>query len=89
LSKDKKSLVIDKDIETNVLNIAVVDENKVLEMRIRMDQLNVLDQIDFHQKSNDIIYTDLLQLTLNISRIETKVSKLEGKIKKEKVVKKA
>ena len=58
-------------------------------MRIRMDQLNVPDKIHFHKQTNEIIYNDLLQSTLNISRLETRVSKLLGQLEQEKAENKA
>lgn len=39
------------------------------------------EKINVHKQANDIIYVDLLQSTLEISKLNTKISKLEGKIK--------
>lgn len=89
MSKDKDSFVTIKDTQKNVSNIAVVDQNNVSDMRITLDQLNVPDNIHFHNQTNEIIHTNLLQSTLNISRLETRVAKLEGQLKQKKVTNKA
>lgn len=55
------------------------------EVKIRLDKINMPEKKHFHKKTSDIIYVDLLQSTLDISKLETKVFKLEGKLKQEKV----
>jgi FtsZ-binding cell division protein ZapB len=84
LSQNKVSLVTVKDAERNTLNIAVTEENKVTEMKIKTDQINAPDKIHLHKQTSEMIYGDLLQSTLNIARLERKVTKLEGKLKQEK-----
>ena len=89
VSQDKISLITTRDHEKNTLNISIVDEDKVSEVKIKPDKINMLDKIHFHKKTSDIIYVDMLQSTFEISKMETKVPKLEGKFKKEKAANKA
>ena len=46
-------------------------------------------KIKSHKQSSDIIYVDLLQLTLKNFKLESRVSKMEGQLKQEKEANKA
>lgn len=83
ISQVKFSLISTRGHENNTINIAVADENKVSEVRIKLDKLNVRNKINFHKQANIIIYVDLLQSTLEISKLNTKLSKLERELKQE------
>lgn len=71
------------------MNIAMADESKVYKIKIKLDKLNMPDKINFHKQANDIIYVDLWESTLGISKLNKKLSKLEGKLKQEKATNKA
>lgn len=68
----------------NTLNIVVADEQKMFEVNIIMDRVNIPDKIHFHKQVYDVLYSDLLNSFLNKSKLENKVSKLEYHIKREK-----
>ena len=50
-------------------------------MKIRYDQINVYYKIHLHLQTSEMIYTDLLQATLNVSNLQTRGAKLEGHLK--------
>ena len=62
----------------------MADKGKVLEVKIKLDNINVPDKINFHKQTNEIMYNDLLQFTLNTKKLETKVIQLDGQLKQEK-----
>ena len=53
-----------------------------------MDQINVPDKIHFHRKTLEVLYVDLLKYFLENKKLESKVSKLEKKLKKKKAMNK-
>ena len=63
------SLVSVRDHKKNTLNLSIAYKNKVVEMRINLDDIPVLDMIHLHKKIGDIIHTDFLKSTLNISKL--------------------
>ena len=65
------------------MNIALVEKEKVVEMKLIMDQISVPDKIHFHRKTSEVFYDDLLQSILSNKKIERKVIKLEEQLKKE------
>ena len=58
---------------------------KMAKVNITMDKVNVPDKIHFHKQVSDVLYSDLLSSFLNKSKLEDKVSKLEDRIKREKL----
>ena len=70
------SLYIAKDDANNTLKIVVVDEQKMSEVNIIMDGINIPDKIHFHKKVFDVLYSYLLSYFLNKSKLENKVFKL-------------
>ena len=85
ISSDKISLLIVKDPTRNVLNFALTEEKKVTEVKIKMDKVNILDKILFHKQNNEMIYYDLLHMSLNKNKLENKVERLEKQLKKKKL----
>ena len=59
------SLLTVKDMTSNVLNFALTEDEKVTEVKIQMDKVNIPDKILFHKKTNEILYYDLLHMYLN------------------------
>ena len=79
------SLISVRDHKHNTLNMAISYRNKVVEMKINMDEILVLDMIHLHKKIGDIIHTDLLKSTLKISKLHTSKSRVENQLRQEKV----
>ena len=77
-----------KDPKQSTLNSVVVEEDKVSEIKIRMGQINVTDQIHFHKHTSKVLYSNLLHSTLNTKKSQAKVEKLK-ELKKEKGMRKA
>ena len=59
-SPKKISLLTVKEPTKNVLHIALVEEDMVAEMKLKMDQVSVPDKIHFHRKTNEVSDHDLL-----------------------------
>jgi DNA-binding MurR/RpiR family transcriptional regulator len=80
------SLYTTKDDASNTLKIVVEDGQKMSEVNIIMDKVNIQDKIHFHKQVSYVLYSDLLSSFLNKSQLENKVSKLEDQIKREKTI---
>jgi hypothetical protein len=89
ISQHKSSLFIVRDVEKRTLNIVVVDEDNVFEVKLHYDNINALDKVKFHRNTSDMLYSDYLGLSLNNSRFSTHVLKLEGQLRQEKASNKA
>ena len=82
-------LLIVKDPTKNVLNFALTEDEKFTEVKIQMDKVNIPNKILFHKKTNEILYYDLLHMSLNKNKLENKVETLEKQLKKEKAMSRA
>ena len=89
ISSDKMSLLIVKDPTRIVLNFALIEEEKVTKVKIQMDKVNIPDKILFHKKTNEMLYYDLLHMSLNKNKLESEVERLEKQLKKEKAMSRA
>ena len=87
--EDKMSLLTVKDPTRNVLNFVLTEEEKVTEVKTQMDKVNILDKILFHKQTNEMLYYDLLHMSLNKNKLENKVDRLETQLKKEKAMSRA
>ena len=88
LNNQKNSLVFTQDIERNTLKFVVVSDKKVSEMEVKLDKTSVPDKIQLHKQTRDVIYSDLLHATVNVTKPQSLVDKMEVQLKHEKVVNK-
>jgi hypothetical protein len=84
ISQHKSSLFTVRDIEKRTFNIAVADEDKVSEIKIRYDNISAPDKVKFHRNTSDMLYSDYLSLSLKNSKLSSYAMKLEGKLRQEK-----
>ena len=76
-SKDV-SLVTVKDHSQNTLNLEIETKNKVVEMKMSLDNIPILDMIHLHKQTEDIIYTDMLKEILKVSMLQSSKRKIEN-----------
>ena len=53
-----------------------------------MDKIDIPDKINFHKQDSEVLYSDFLKSYLNKSKLESKMTKLEEQVKREKVASK-
>ena len=54
------SLVSTKDSEIHTLKFAVLSNEDVSEMEVKLDQINVPNKIQLHKHIGDVLYLDIL-----------------------------
>jgi hypothetical protein len=84
ISQHKSSLFTVRDIEKKTHNIAVVDEDKVSEVKLHYENISAPYKVKFHRNTCDMLYSYYLSLSLKISRLTTHALKLEGQLRQEK-----
>jgi hypothetical protein len=84
ISQHKSSLFTVRDIEKKTFNIAVADEDKVSEIKMKYENISAPDKVKFHRNTSDMLYSDYLGLSLKNSRLSTYALKLEGQLRQEK-----
>ena len=89
LINQKTSLISTRDAERNTLKFVVVRDKKVSEIEVKLDKISVLDKIQLHKQIGDVIYYDLLHATVEVTRLQSLVDKMEIQLKHEKVENKA
>jgi hypothetical protein len=88
-SQDKVSLLPVTDLEINMFNIAVVDDDKVYEIKMQYENIGAPDKLKFHRNVSDMLYSDYLSLGMRVARLTTHPLKLDGQLKQEKASNKA
>ena len=83
---EKLSPIIVKGPEYGPLNLSITEEDKLSKIKIKMDQINLLNNIHFHRKILEVLYVGLLKPFLENKKLEPKVSKLEDQLKKKKTM---
>jgi len=83
ISQHKYSLFIIRDVEKSNFNIAVADEDKVSEIKIKYDNISAPDKVKFHKHTSDMLYSHYLSLSLKNSKLLSYSMKLEGQLKQE------
>ena len=83
------SLVTIRDQAKDTLNLAVTTGNKVAELRMNLKNIPTTDMIHLHRETGDIIYTDLLQATLQVLNLQSSKKRVEELLRKENVDNKA
>jgi hypothetical protein len=80
----KSSMFTIRYVENRTSNIAVSDEYKVSNKKIRYYNINALDKVKFHNNTSEMLYSDYLILRLKNSKLSSYAMKLEGKLRQEK-----
>ena len=70
LYSSKTSLVSAIDAERNTFKMAIVSDKKMSEMEIRLEKISTPDKIQLHKQTSDILYSDLLQAMVKISKLQ-------------------
>ena len=58
ISSKDVSLVTVKDHAKNTLNLALFTKNKVVEMRLNLENIPILDLIHLYKQTREVIYSD-------------------------------
>ena len=73
-----------RDFESNILKLVVSSGKKASEIKISLNQVSLLDNINMQKQSSEILYVDLLQIAINQSKALAKIDKLELRLKQDK-----
>jgi hypothetical protein len=68
-------------VEKKTLNIVVVDDDKVSEIKIHYENIGAPEKVNFHRNVSDMLYSDYLILGLRVARLTTHALKLDGQLK--------
>ena len=71
-------LVTVRDHVQNTLNLAIETINRFTEMSMNLENIPIPDMINLHKQNVEVIYSDLLKATLNLSRLQSAKSKVEN-----------
>ena len=71
LSSQHVSLVTIRDQYKSTLNLAKTTGNKMVEIRMNLKNVPTIDMMHLHRETCDIIYTDLLKATLQVSKLQS------------------
>ena len=58
-------------------------------MEVKLDKISVLDKIQLHKQTGDVIYSDFLHAIMKINKLQSLVDKMEVQLKHERVENKA
>ena len=78
------SLLTIRERGSNTLRIVVDDQAEGSQVRIQMGKIVVPDKINFHKQATKVLYFDLLKSYLNKTKLESKLTKLEEQVRREK-----
>jgi hypothetical protein len=73
----KSSMFTVRDIEKKTFNIAVADEDKVSEIKLKYENISAPEKVKFHKNTSDMLYSYYLGLSLKNSKASTYAIKLE------------
>jgi hypothetical protein len=89
ITQQKYSLFTVRYTANKTFNIAVAEEDKVSEIKIKYDNISDLEKVKLHKKTNDLLYSNYLSLNLKNSKTTSLAAKLEGQLRQEKSANKA
>ena len=78
ISGKEISLVTIKDHVKNTLNLVVTTHDRVSEIRLNLQKILVPGKIHLHKQTGEVIYIELLKVTLKVSNLKSIVLRLEN-----------
>ena len=81
ISNQDVSLISVKDYVQNNMNLALATKNRVTEEKMNLDDIPILDMIHLHKQTRDILFTHLLNTTLELSKLQTLKGKIENQLR--------
>ena len=85
ISNQDVSLVSVRDYVQNTLNSALASKNRVVEVKMNLNDIPIPDMIHLHKKTGDILFTHLMKFTMELSKLYILEGKIENQLRKEKV----
>ena len=73
-------------LETKSQKVKKPKDYQSTKFKLKLDEINIIDKMDFHRKIGEMIFRDLLQTTTSMGRILKMENKDENKWKQEKGV---
>lgn len=87
------------DQNNNTFNLAVLkpkfkqtkseEDYKASQIKIRLDQVNIVDKINLHRQIGEIIYSNLVQSTVSNTKFQANLAKVQNHLMQEKTENKA
>ena len=59
----------------------VEDEDKVFEIKLHYENIGALDKVKFQKNASDMLYSDYLSLSMEVSILATHAIKLDEQLK--------
>ena len=82
------SLLTVRERDSNTLRTAVDDQTEGSQVKIQMDKIVVPDKVTFHKKASKVLYSNFLKSYLNKTKLESKLTKLEEQVRRQRVASK-
>ena len=89
ISNQGVSLVSVRNYVHNTLNLALASKNRVVELKMNLDDIPTPEMIHLHKPTWDILFTHFLKITIALSKLQTLKAKMENQSRQEKVENKA
>ena len=71
------------------MNLSLVRKNTIAEVKMNLDDIPIPNMIHLHKQTRDILFTHLLKITLELSKLQILKVKSENQLRQEKVENKA
>ena len=69
ISNQDVSLISVRDYVQNTMNLALATKNEVTKVKMNLDDIPIPDMIHLHKQTGDILFTHLLKVTLEFSKL--------------------
>ena len=77
---DKKSQMM-KIVVIQPTTVGDVQNKKIIEFKLNMNQFSVVDKVDFFKQTSELICSNLINTTVSKDKLFRDFKKLEGKLK--------
>ena len=83
--KDKLVVLVAMNLKENVFNLEVLEpkvklasssqDYKVSQVKLKLNQVSVVDKINLHKQTREVIFSNLIHSPVNINRLKVQISK--------------
>jgi hypothetical protein len=64
-------------LEPKAQIVKITKDYKAAKVSVKLDQINLVDKMDLHRQTREIVFKDVMQTSLGMIKLQTMVNKIQ------------
>jgi hypothetical protein len=64
-------------LDPKAQNVKIAIDYKVVELSLKLDQIHIVDKIDLHRQTEEMVFRDVMQNSLSMNKLQSMADKIQ------------